>query len=203
MTTAPGFRYNAAMPAHPKTTDSQIVHAARLLLEREGQAGLSMAAVAAAVGIRAPSLYNRFTDRSALLQAVDVQVFGELADLLGQAVVAGDAIATLRAQAHAIRAFALQNPNGYSLFFDARLPATPDGTKARGAAVGQLLEPLTALVGKERAFASARVLVPYLHGFISMELADGFRLGDGLEAAFDHGLSVILRGLTAPLDGQD
>jgi hypothetical protein len=39
------------------------------------------------------------------------------------------------------------------------------------------------------------VLVPFLHGFISMELANAFRLGGGLDAAFEKGVSTILRGL--------
>jgi hypothetical protein len=37
--------------------------------------------------------------------------------------------------------------------------------------------------------------VPFLHGFISMELANGFRLGDGVDAAFETGVSTILRGI--------
>jgi AcrR family transcriptional regulator len=193
------------MPAHPKTTDLQIIQAARALLEHKGRDGFSMKDVAAAVHIRTPSLYGRFKDRADLLSAVDLQVWAELADLLSRSIVADDATATLMAQARAIRRFALGNPNGYSLFFDARLPPTDTGTAARGAAVGRLLEPLGALVGKERAFASARVLVPFLHGFISMELANGFRLGDGVDAAFENGLSVILRGLVSepPLDDED
>ena len=185
------------MPAHPKTTDLQIVQAARALLEQKGRDGFSMNDVASAVGIRAPSLYGRFKDRADLLSAVDLQVWADLADLLGRSIVTDDPMATVMAQAHAIRRFALSHPNGYSLFFDARLPATEHGTAARGAAVGRLLEPLIALVGKDRAFASARVLVPFLHGFISMELADGFRLGDGVDSAFENGVSVILRGLIA------
>lgn len=185
------------MPAHPKTTDLQIVEAARGLLEREGRDGFSMSDVAAAVGIRAPSLYGRFKDRAALLNAVELQVWAQLADLLGRAIIAGDPKASLMAQAHAIRGFAASHPNSYSLFFDIRSADTEVGTSARAAAVGQLLEPLAALVGDERAFAAARVLVPFLHGFISMELAGAFRLGDGLNAAFERGVTVILNGLVA------
>jgi len=54
------------MPAHPKTTDAQIVQAARRLVDSQGRDGFSMNEVAAAVAIRAPSLYGRFRDCAGL-----------------------------------------------------------------------------------------------------------------------------------------
>ncbi|MEI9902606.1 MAG: WHG domain-containing protein [Asticcacaulis sp.] len=184
------------MAAHPKTTDAQIVQAARQWVERKGRDGFSMNDVAVSVGIRAPSLYGRFKDRASLLDAVELLLWAELAALLGNAIIENDPAATLMAQAQAIRRFALSDPHCYSLFFDIRSAPTEEGTSARAAAVAQLMSPLTTLVGAEHAFAAARVLVPYLHGFISMELANGFRLGSGVDAAFERGVSVILRGLT-------
>jgi len=38
----------------------------------------------------------------------------------------------------------------------------------------------------------ARTLTAFLHGFISMELANAFRLGGNIEAAFRDGLDTIL-----------
>ncbi len=183
------------MPAHAKTTDAQIVHATRQLVEREGRDGFSMKDVATQVGIRAPSLYGRFRDRASLLAAVELLLWADLAVLLGDAIVAGDPVASLMKQARAIRRFALSHPNSYALFFDVNSVPTEEGTAARATAVGRLMSPLTALVGEAHAFAAARVLVPYLHGFISMELANGFRLGSGVDEAFERGVSVILQGL--------
>jgi AcrR family transcriptional regulator len=183
------------MPAHPKTTDAQIVQAARRLVEREGRDGFSMNDVAASVGIRTPSLYGRFKNRSTLLGAVELQLCAELADLLGKSIIANDPEATLIVQALAIRRFAKRNPNAYSLLFDIRSVPTKEGTSARAAALAPLMPSLAALAGKEYAFAAARVLIPFLHGFISMELANAFRLGGGVDAAFKKGVSVVLRGL--------
>ncbi len=59
------------MPAVAKTSDDDIVRAARRIVERDGTVGLSMQSVANEVGVRAPSLYKRFTDRAALLGAVE------------------------------------------------------------------------------------------------------------------------------------
>jgi AcrR family transcriptional regulator len=119
------------MPAPPKTTDEQIVQAARQLIERDGRDGFSMRDVAALVGIRAPSLYGRFKDRDSLVGAVELQLFVELAGLLGGLIVADEPEATLMAQAHAIRRFAKSNPNAYSLFFDVRSVPTEEGAAAR------------------------------------------------------------------------
>lgn len=157
--------------------------------------------VAEAVGIRAPSLYGRFKDRASLLGAIELQVCAELARKLGQLISEGDPEATLKAQAQALRRFAKRNPNSYSLLFDRGSVHTEEGTSARAAAVAPLLPPLAALAGKDHAFAAARVLVPFVHGFISMELADQFRLGGGLDAAFENGVTVVLRGIRRSAQG--
>ena len=47
----------------------------------------------------------------------------------------------------------------------------------------------------DRALAAARVLTPFLHGFVSMELSQAFRLGGGIDEAFETGLEAILSGL--------
>jgi AcrR family transcriptional regulator len=186
------------MPAHPKTTDAQIVQVARDLVDRMGRDGFSMNDVAAAVGIRAPSLYGRFKDRASLIAAVELQAWAELTALLGAAIVPDDPKATIIAQARAVRRFAAGHPNCYALFSNIGSAPTEDGDTALAAAIDQMVTPLTALVGAERAFAAERVIVPFLHGFISMELANSFRLGDGVSAAFENGLAVILRGLVQP-----
>jgi len=152
--------------------------------------------VAESVGIRAPSLYGRFKDRAALLGAVELCVCADLARKLGKLITDGDPVATLKAQAQAVRRFAKKSPNTYSLLFDIGSARTEEGASARAAAVAPLLPPLAALAGEDQAFAAARVLVPFVHGFISMELAHAFRLGGGLDAAFENGVSVVLRGVS-------
>jgi len=101
----------------------------------------------------------------------------------------------LAAQGRAYRAFAKANPNGYALMFDPRASQTAEGAAVRGAALAPCLPGFVALVGEDKALAAARVLTPFLHGFVSMELSQAFRLGGGIDAAFETGLDAILSGL--------
>lgn len=183
------------MPAPPKTSDTQIVEAARSLLESKGRDGFSMNDVAAAVGVRAPSLYRRFEDRAAILEAVELSLLRDLERTLAKSMVPRRPLETLRSQARAYRAFAKTNPNGYSLLFDVRSRSTEEGMRARAAALAPAMPAFKALVGQENALLAARVLTPFLHGFVSMEIGEAFRLGGGLDAAFEHGVSTILHGL--------
>jgi AcrR family transcriptional regulator len=184
------------MPAPPKTSDAAIIAAARAIVERSGAESLSMAEVAKVVGVRAASLYGRFADRAKILEAVELDLWRSLRETLAAARQAVEPMASIRAQARAYRRFAKAHRHGYALMFDRGIDDADPGTDARWAAVAPVLPPLTELVGEASAFAAARVFTPFIHGFVSMELAGAFRLGGGLDEAFENGLNVILAGLT-------
>ena len=195
-----GSRILAAMPAPSKTSDAKIIEAARTLLERKGGDGFSMSDVASAVGIRAPSLYRRFANKAALIEAIELELWRDLARTLTNAIKPGDdPLETLKRQGRAYRAFAKVYPAGYALLFDARSRSSEEGTQVRAAAVAPSIPAFASLVGKDDALSAARVLTPFLHGFVSMELGEAFRLGGGLDQAFEYGLSTILNGLTRGL----
>ncbi len=189
------------MPSPAKTTDTQIIAAARKLVERRGRDGFSMKDVAAAVGIRAPSLYSRFAHRAQILASVEIEYWRQLERELARARTAGDPADALAAQARAYRAFAKAHPQGYGLMFDARAERTEEGTSARAGALAPTLPGFAALVARgdagdhARTLLAARVLTPFLHGFVSMELVGAFRLGGGLDEAFEYGVATILAGL--------
>ena len=185
----------AAMPAPSKTTDAEIVAAVRRLLESRGRDGFSMNDIASAVGIRAPSLYGRFADRATLFDAVERELWRELARRLAGAVSGRDPIRILTAQAHAYRAFAKSNPEGYALLYRIDADRSEVGVQLRAEAVSPTMPAFVALAGERGALAAARVLTPFLHGFVSMELSGAFRLGGGLDAAFEHGVATILNGI--------
>ena len=187
------------MPAAAKTSHVDVVAAARELLEREGAAGVSMQAVADAVGVRPPSLYKRFADRDALVGELERAVFGELQHVLERVPESRDARRDLFAMARAYRRFAKAHRHAYALMFQpSSLPAA-DAVAVRAAATRPLLDRLVGWLGgtAEQTLEAARVVTAFVHGFVSMELADAFRLGraSDLDGAFETGIEVLLRGL--------
>jgi AcrR family transcriptional regulator len=156
-----------------------------------------MAGIADRVGVRAPSLYKHFGDRSGLLGAVVTDVALDLGRTLAAAVeLSGpDASARLEALAVAYRSFALARPRAAALLFAGVAPGAVLTPEANAAASRPVLQVAEALVGPARALVAARVLTAFAHGFTSMESAGAFRLGGDVEEAYRLGISVLLAGL--------
>src|SRR5829696_10550057 len=91
----------------------EIVAAARLLLEDEGE--ISMRRLADRLGIKAPSLYKHLPGKPALEAALISDAFLEAAERFEQAT-------TMRELGAAYRAFALEHPHVYRLLSQGRLP---------------------------------------------------------------------------------
>jgi len=184
------------MPAIAKTSDEEILQAARALIEREGVANLSMQAVAEAVGIRAPSLYKRFADRATLLSAVERESFVTIRRVLERASASGTPRQALDEMARAYRRFAKGHPRLYEMLFSRSAPGGTDADRARAEASEPVLARMTELVGEDKALASTRVMNAFVHGFVSMENAGAFKLGPGVDDAFALGIATFLRSLT-------
>ncbi len=183
-------------PAAARTSNDAIIAAARALLEAGGPDAVTMQAVADQVGVRAPSLYKRFSDRSALMTALADDVAADLAAAVAPPARIGDAPRALRVMATRYRRFAHRSPRAYQLLFGAAGAAPSPAVNALAAA--GVLRVTEALVGQAEALEAARLLVAFAHGFVSMELAGAFRLGGNVDAAFDYALEALIRGLTVP-----
>ncbi|MCK6068013.1 MULTISPECIES: TetR/AcrR family transcriptional regulator [Microbacterium] len=180
------------MPTPERTSLEEIVAAARELLETGGPTRVTMQAVAARVGVRAPSLYKRVRDRDALLTLVA----SASADDLSRRLTASDR--SLHALALAYRAFATEHPEGFRLFL------TPMAAGPAVDAVGEaVVRAAAGAVGEQHALEAARLVTAWATGFLTMELAGAFRMGGDLDAAFAYGLDRILAGLgTVPDQAQ-
>lgn len=138
----------------------QVLDAALDLIEREGEGALTMRALAAAVGIRAPSLYRHFPDKAALEAALAAR---GLELLRARAPADGDLLAQLRAY----RAFARDHPALYRLLTDRplRRDLLPAGLEDAAAA------PLVRATGSRVRARAAWALV---HGLVALEQAGRF-----------------------------
>ncbi len=115
-------------------TVTEIKETARKILVSEGQAGLTLRAIAREMGMSAPALYRYFESREELL---DVLVLDLYAEVSGAMEGARDAMATesapqrLMAVSRAFRTWATSHPAEFSLVFGSRRPLPRDDPGGR------------------------------------------------------------------------
>lgn len=188
------------MPTPARTSTDAIVAAARRLLESEGIDGVTMQAVARAVGVQPPSLYKRVRDHAELMHRVANHVGTELADTLdGAASAAGaDPGSELEALAAAFREWASRSPAAYGLLTAPALDAWRAHDEVNARVSSAIRDAVRRLVGEERALAAARTFVAFAHGFVSLELAGGFRLGGDVSEAYRYGVRTLIKAISNP-----
>jgi AcrR family transcriptional regulator len=184
------------LPTPAKTSQTELVGIARALVERGGADALTVSAVALQAGVKAPSLYKHFADRAALLKAVEISVLRDLESALRAGTKGRSPAERLRAMASAYRRFALKHPRRYGVIYSEHAFDDPEIAAACLFAAKPLFEELEAAgVPKARILPLSRTLTAWLHGFVSMEIVQAFRLGGSIDEAFEEGLKTILGGL--------
>jgi len=184
------------MPTPCRTSLAEIVREGRRILETGGLEQLTMLRVAHAVGVRAPSLYKHVRDRGDLIRLIGNDAVEELAARLTAAAAHADPRQDLQAMARAHRAFAHHYPETYRLLWS-RLPEHwRFDAQLNVRASEPMLRTVAALVGEADRLMAARLLVAWLHGFLSMELAGAFRLGGDVDAAFEYGMERLTSSLS-------
>jgi AcrR family transcriptional regulator len=186
---------------YPAQTDREIiVQTARELIEKEGIEQLSLAQLAATVGIKAPSLYRHIQNKAALIQAVNFLTFQQLFAAYEQALeaAAAEPKARLLALFRAHRAFAQANPVTYMLAFTTTEPREDENLLEQMVLPVQAL--MAALSGEARSLAALRGALALLHGFVMLELNKQFRRGGDLDEAFEQAIKAYVAGWKAEKD---
>jgi AcrR family transcriptional regulator len=115
---APRRQRNARGQGSRLTED--IVTGALALIERSGSdEAVTLRAVAREVGIAAPSIYAHFADRDAIVMAVTLRVFDELAEEVqqGSASAGQDPVGRLVAGCESYVSYGLAHPARYGVLF--------------------------------------------------------------------------------------
>ena len=179
------------MPRAGLSTDS-VVAAAIEVVDEQGPAALTLAAVANRTGVAAPSLYKHVRNLEALQQKVSARVTAELAQTLSTAVAGRSGEEALRCVAHAYRDYALAHPGRYPLTQRVPDAKDPDHVAAGELAVQAVFAALRGygLAGDE-AIHATRTARSALHGFVSLEIDGGFGLPQDVGRSFERLVSAL------------
>ncbi len=182
------------MPTPPKTSRQALLGIACGLLDAGGADALTVSAVAQAAGVKGPSFYKHFSDRAALLKAVEIQVLHELEGAIRAGTKGETPRARLRAMAYTYRRFALDQPARYEVIYSRHAFDDPEIAAACLFAAKPMFEEMEkAGIAPSRILPLSRTITAFLHGFVSMEIVQAFHLGGSVEQAFADGIETILR----------
>lgn len=187
----------------------EILTAARGIIQERGYGDLSMRAIARTVGIAAPTLYDYFPGKDAVLDALFIEGARDTARRFDD-TCAGlvDPRERIRAMGVAYRAFATESPDLFRLTFSRiDLAYTPSGDAvAEAQAVFERL--LQAIIAGQRAglirsddpTALAACVWGAVHGLVMLEMNGSLTKCNGgdVEEVYRLALDVTLRGLALP-----
>ncbi|MDI2099593.1 TetR/AcrR family transcriptional regulator [Ruicaihuangia caeni] len=178
-------------------TRQRVVDAAQDLADELGLERITLAALAARLSVRVPSLYKHVDGLDALHRAIEAQAKGQLADALSASAVGvarGDA---LRALANAYRNWARRHPGRYSATLRAADADDAAAVDAGARAVEIVIGALSGygLTGDD-AIDAVRAVRASLHGFVALEAAGGFGMPHDVDRSFER----LVAGLDDMLD---
>lgn len=178
-----------------------VVDIAVELVDADGFAALTLAAVAGRAGVAVPSLYKHVGSLAALRSAVSLVGVRELSRLSAGATVGRSGDDALRALGHSIREFAHQHPGLYSATQVAPDPDADGGLELAQSAADAVEVFGAVLRGfglpPERTVDGIRTARSALHGFVALEAGGGFGMPDSVDASFDVLLDVVCAGMHA------
>jgi len=186
-------------------TRHDVVTAAAAIANTGGLDSVTLAAVAAKLGVRSPSLYAHVDGLDSLRRRLALRAASEMATALEDAARGREGVDALRSLAWGYRNFAGASPGLYEAAQRAVHPGEDD--ELYDALARAALPVLTALaqagvspgdrVHVTRAFRSA------LHGFVQLERASGFGMPESVDESFDRLVELLLAGVRGWADASD
>lgn len=182
-------------------TPASVTEAGAALADEVGFAQLSMGLLAERLGVRTSSLYKHVAYQADLVHRIAVQAGHELADAIRDAIQ-GRAGSDAFTAAQAMRTYVKQHPGRYAAGNAARSTGPDDPLVA---VVDRVLASWAAMVrgygiGSGQEIHVLRMVRTMLHGFATLEAANGFQIDVGVDDSFTWMVDFIDHGLRS-LDG--
>lgn len=173
-------------------TPAVVVERGARLADELGPDRLTLAALAASLGVALPSLYKHVGGLGDLRRRIAVSATEELAACLTDAVAGRSGVDALEAMAAAYRSYARTRPGAYAL---TQLAPGEDDVPHREAAARATSAVFAALRGYgldgDDLVDATRALRSALHGFVLLEEGRGFALPRPADASFERMVAAL------------
>lgn len=186
-------------------TRDDVVDAACDIADAEGLEAVSLAAVAARLGIRSPSLYSHVDGLPGLRRDLALAAAAAMATAFRAAMADRSGLEALRAMAVSYRDFARRHPGQYDAAQRAVAPGEDDELYR---ALAEVVVPVfrsLAEVGANEAdqVHLTRVFRSALHGFVVLEHGGGFGMPESVDESFRRMVDVLLSAVRDVAGGSD
>lgn len=175
---------------------ARVVETAAVIADSEGLDAVTLARIAAELGVRAPSLYNHVNGLPGLLRGVSLLAIRELTARMRDAAVGRSGATALESIARAYRDYANEHPGRYA----ATVRAPERGDYELAAAATAALEVMTAILNGwgftgDEVLHRVRIVRAALHGFVAIESGGGFAMPLDIDRSFELLLETVVAGL--------
>jgi AcrR family transcriptional regulator len=182
--------------AYPKLLSSEEILKTSVHLVEHGDAdGLSLRAVAAELGVKAPSLYRYFPDKGALEVAVAEEILTVMLGEFRTASATADPAARFRRVVDAYLRFARERFPLYAFVMQNRHPERY-GSGAGKAVWNLLLEAASGVSGQPDDTAAAVATWAFLHGYATLERSGAFG-PSGPKGGLERGVEAFLSNFSS------
>ncbi|EFH84415.1 TetR/AcrR family transcriptional regulator [Ktedonobacter racemifer] len=173
-----------------------IVKAAAELADEHGLHMVTMAMLAAHLGVRTPTLYHYFSGLAGLQRALALLGLQEMTEQLGQAIMGKAGDDAVVALAHTLRDFGRTRPGLYEATARAPEPGDAEWQEAGRRGIEIALRALGAyMLSQEDALHAVRMVRSLVHGCVTLETAGGFGLPLDVNETFKRLLDLLLHDL--------
>ncbi|NKE60169.1 TetR family transcriptional regulator [Lentzea sp. PSKA42] len=170
-----------------------VVDVALHLVDEDGPAALTLAAVASRAGVATPSLYKHVRNLAELRALMSVRILDDLAERIRGAVLGRSADEAIRALMMAWRDYVLGHPHRYSALDQAPEPMV---AQAGDRVVDVVLAALRAYgLEDSEAIHAARCVRAAVHGFAVLEAENAFQRPEKLDETYDLLIHLVAGGL--------
>lgn len=181
-------------------TKDAVVAAAARIADEDGLDAVTLAAVAARLGVRSPSLYSHVDGLAGLHRQLTILAATALADELRTARHRRHGALALQSLANAYRSFASNHPGWYAASQQAVPPGKDDALyRALAESVLPVMETLAEMgVPPADLLHQTRAVRSALHGFVTLERGNSFGMSVDFDESFRRLVELVTRGVVEP-----